>query len=84
MKNNQHDGGQMFLTKTIDLRNVIAKIINDDTSENFPKVITFSRGIEFPKYKITIEEIEEDFFVDSKGVKWAKVKDTEKKESKIL
>ena len=64
----------MLITKTIELRKVVAQIINDDKSENFPKIITFSRGIEFPKFKITIEEIDEDFFIDSKGIKWVKAK----------
>jgi len=65
----------MLLSKTVELKRVIAQIINDDKSGKFPQVITFSRGIEFPKFKITIEEIDEDFFVDSKGVKWVKAKD---------
>lgn len=67
----------MLLNKTVELKRAIAQIINDDKSEKFPQVITFSRGIEYPKFKITIEEIDEDFFVDSKGVKWVKAKDEE-------
>lgn len=72
----------MLITKTIDLRKIVAQIINDDKNGKFPQVITFSRGIEFPKYKITIEEIDEDFFVDSKGVKWIKAKDEDEVDSK--
>lgn len=73
----------MLLSKTVELKRVIAQIINDDDkSGKFPKVITFSRGIEYPKFKITIEEIDEDFFVDSKGVKWVKAKDDDDEEDR--
>ena len=43
-----------------------------DTSDGTTKKIIYNRGLEYPKYQITIEEIEEDYFVDSKGVKWVK------------
>ena len=45
-----------------------------DESEN-PLEIIYSRGIDFPKYKITFEELEEDTFVDAKGQRWARIKD---------
>lgn len=48
--------------------------MKDTTSKTFPQEIIFNRGIEYPQYKITIEEVEEDFFVDSKGTKWMRVK----------
>lgn len=67
----------MLLNKTVELKRIIAQIINEDTPEKFPQVITFNRGIEYPKFKITVEEIDEDFFVDSKGVKWVKAKDND-------
>lgn len=67
----------MLLTKTVELKKFIAKLINDEKNGKFPKIITFSRGIEYSKFKITIEEIEEDFFIDSKGIKWIKAKETE-------
>lgn len=62
----------MIITKTVDLKKEIARIVNDDKKDLSDCEITFSRGIEFPKYRITIEEINEDFFIDSKGVKWVK------------
>lgn len=67
----------MLLTKTIELKKVIAQLIKDEKSGKFPQVITFSRGLEYPKFKITIEEINEDFFIDSKGNKWVKAKEDE-------
>ncbi len=68
----------MKISKLVELRKLIGHIFSDLSSQELPKVITYSRGIEFPKYKITIEEIEEDYFIDSKGQKWAKVKDADK------
>lgn len=65
----------MLVNKTVELKRIMAQLINDEEGKQFPKVITFSRGIEYPKFKITIEEIDEDFFIDSKGVRWVKVKD---------
>lgn len=62
----------MKVSKLAELKRTIAQVINDPNARDFPKVITFSRGIEFTKYKVTIEEIEEDFFVDSKGIRWVK------------
>ncbi len=67
----------MLLTKTVELKRVIAQLLKDEKSGKFPQVITFSRGLEFPKFKITIEEINEDFFIDSKGNKWVKAKEDE-------
>lgn len=65
----------MLCTKSIELKKLIAQLVKDEKSGKFPQVITFSRGLEFPKFKITIEEINEDFFIDSKGFKWIKSKE---------
>lgn len=71
----------MLFTKTQDLKKVIAQLVKEEKTGKFPQVITFSRGLEYPKFKITIEEINEDFFIDSKGIKWVKAKeDKENKE----
>ena len=65
----------MQVTKLLDLKKVIGELIQAESNKNFPKTIIFNRGIEFQKYKLTIEQIEDDYFIDSKGQKWAKVKD---------
>lgn len=65
----------MNTSKLAEVKRELGNILNDSKKTKFPSEITFSRGIEYPKFKITIEEIEEDFFVDSKGQRWAKVKD---------
>ena len=63
------------VNKLSDLKRMIGHIINDTTDQKFPRVIHFNRGIEYRKYKVTIEELDEDFFIDSKGSKWVKVKE---------
>ena len=65
----------MKVSKLSELTRAIKQLINDSQDEEYPKEVTYNRGIEYPKYRITIDEIEEDFFVDSKGQRWAKVKD---------
>lgn len=55
-----------------ELKKSLSQIMKD-TSDGTTKTIIYNRGLDFPKYKLTIEEIEEDFFIDSRGVKWMKV-----------
>ena len=55
-----------------ELKRSLSQIMKD-VSDGTKKTIIYNRGLEFPKYKLTIEEIEEDYFVDSKGEKWMKV-----------
>lgn len=66
-----------------ELKKTIGQIFKGkgDIERTIPDEIIFNRGIEYTKYKITIQIVEEDFFVDSKGNKWQKVKDTTKKET---
>lgn len=71
---------QMKINKLADLKRAIGDIIVNDSTKEFPLVINFSRGLQHAKYKITFEEIEEDFFVDSKGIKWMKIKDEKNKQ----
>lgn len=72
----------MKINKLIDLKRTFGLMLKNQSRSNskglsteFPKEIIFSRGIEFPQYKITIEEIEDDYFIDAKGTKWMKVKE---------
>lgn len=64
----------MKVSTIAELKKVMGKIINDTPEKDLPKEIIFNRGIEYCKYKITIETMEEDFFIDSKGHKWQKLK----------
>ncbi len=64
----------MKLSTLGELKKAIGKLMNADAKDDeFPMEIYYSRGIDFPSYKINIELMEQDFFVDSKGVKWKKV-----------
>lgn len=65
----------MKVSTIAELKRAIGKIINDTPEKELPKEITFNRGIEYSKYRITIQAIEEDFFVDSKGIRWKKMKE---------
>lgn len=75
--NQDQKGAKMKVSKLAELKRTLGQILNESSNGDFPKEITFSRGIEFPKYKITVEEIEEDFFVDKKGTRWVKDKKDE-------
>lgn len=68
---------ELNVMKMIDLKNIICKLLGSKNDTEFPLTINYSRGIEHEKYKITIEKYEEDFFIDSKGAKWVKLKNDE-------
>jgi hypothetical protein len=65
----------MKVNTIAELKKAIGKIINENSDKDLPKEIIFNRGIEYSNYKITVEAIEEDFFIDSKGHKWKKLKE---------
>lgn len=65
----------MKVNTIAELKKAIGKIINESSDKDLPKEIIFNRGIEYSNYKITVEAIEEDFFIDSKGCKWKKLKE---------
>lgn len=67
----------MKVTKLQELKKEIGDIISNAESMEFPVEIFYNRGIEHCQFKITIEEYEEDFFIDSKGTKWMKMKEKE-------
>jgi len=50
------------------------KIFSPIYTEKFPVVLEYNEGMEFPTYKITIEKLEVDTYVDANGQKWKKVK----------
>ncbi len=65
----------MKLSRLAELKKLIGKIMTDGEDDNaFPMEIIYSRGLEFPTYKIQIELVEEDEFIDSRGIKWVKSK----------
>lgn len=62
------------INRLLDLKKMIGLLFVDYANQKFPVEITFSKGIEHPKFKIRIEESNEDFFIDASGTKWIKAK----------
>jgi len=73
----------MKVSRIAELKKVIVKILHEVDDRTFPKTLIYNRSIESPKYRITIDEIEEDFFIDSKGIKWVKFKEEPEQLNKI-
>lgn len=65
----------MKVTKLQDLKKEISRLMAEADELEFPIEIVYNRGIEHRQFKIIIEEYEDEFFIDSKGTKWMKVKD---------
>ncbi len=65
----------MKISHLPDLKRQIQKIVRGYASEKFPYELYFNQGMEFPEFKFTIEKMESDTFVDSRGQKWVKVKE---------
>lgn len=64
-----------ILTESIELFSEIRKALSNKTEseEVLPKIITYTRDSGLSVYRITIEKLEPDFFIDSKGRKWRRV-----------
>lgn len=65
----------MTINSLLDLKKEIGQIVSNPDSLDFPTELIFNRGIEHSQFKITIEEIETEFFTDPKGRKWQRVKE---------
>jgi hypothetical protein len=61
------------ITRLPELRRRVSSVVGKDIDE--PVEIYFQDGVISPKYKITIEMIEDDYFIDAKGRKWLRAKD---------
>lgn len=59
--------GRLKIQLTRDMR-------KDDMTQ-FPLQYILEEGFEHPSYKVTVELVEKDFFVDSKGQKWVRQKE---------
>ena len=63
------------LSKTSELKKRIGDFVDQDEDERESKAIfLLDESLESTKFKITIEEIEQDFYIDKKGVKWVREK----------
>lgn len=53
------------------LRQIKKAIVTED---DFPIELILCQGMEFPEYKVRIEVVEKDHYIDSNGQKWVKSK----------
>ena len=74
IKRSEQPSKENTLERLSFLKSEITKLIRSGSKKDLPKVFHLSEGIGFPKYKITVELIEEDFFFDSHGTKWIREK----------
>ena len=61
--------------KISELKARITELIRQNSINGFPQTLVFNERAGLPRYKITIDAIQEDFFIDEKGTKWMKVKE---------
>lgn len=68
------EGGMEPIKSKRALHRKIKEILETDPclGMEFPQVISFSKGMGQPRFKITIEMNHEDYFIDEKGQKWVK------------
>ena len=56
------------------LKREIELAVGPTPKDKFPLHLTYNEGMECPTFKITIEELEIDTYIDATGQKWKKVK----------
>ena len=59
-------------------RTILNRAIRTATWEEetqFPVILHFCEGLGEPLFKITVDKVEDDVFVDGKGQKWMRVKE---------
>lgn len=57
------------ISKISVLKRRIKQIIENDQLQS-PTILTYSEGFSMPNFKITVELVPQDSFVDAKGVRW--------------
>jgi len=57
------------------LKREITEVIRATPLEQLPKEFIFQENWTDPQYKITIEAMTSDIYIDSTGQKWVKVKE---------
>jgi hypothetical protein len=68
------DGDPIKISHLPDLACAVKRLVSLDNQIEFPRVIIFNRGIEFSRFKITIEREPLEQYVDKNGETWKKVK----------
>lgn len=61
---------EIEFNRTSHAKRRLADILNDFTGED--PVFYYKENLLTPKYKVTVEVVEEDFLIDSIGRKWVK------------
>jgi len=62
------------LAKLSEVNRVVRNSLIRHEDKEFPVQVYFNQGIQFPRFKVTIEKEESDVYVDPSGQKWKKVK----------
>jgi len=61
--------------KMHELMIAMAKIVEDTPTSQFPQILTYKANIHSVKYKITVEVVQPEFYIDHQGNRWARVKE---------
>lgn len=56
-----------------ELKKFLKDIMESDEIPKEPITLIFDQGIGFPQFKITVEAIDNPYFIDKNGQKWMKV-----------
>jgi hypothetical protein len=67
----------MNIKRLAELKKQIGYAIKNYPDDELPKEFLFKENVTAPKYKITVEVIDEDFIIDDLGRKWIKAKEDE-------
>lgn len=65
----------MKISRVSELNRKIKDAVIREKDLDFPLEYIFSRGMEFSSYKITIEKLDPDFYIDAMGRKWVRAND---------
>lgn len=60
------------ISKISELKRALSIALKATPDNELPLTYIFDEGMEFSKYKITLELIEQDSFIDKKGRKWVR------------
>lgn len=53
----------------------LTRDMRQNDMKNFPLEYIYEESFEKPSYKVTVDLVEKEFFIDSMGVKWVKEKE---------
>jgi len=64
-----------MINRISELKKQITEVIRATPLNQLPKVFIFQENWPDPQYKITIEAVTSDIYIDENGQKWVKVKE---------